>query len=140
MTNTITIRGNVGRDAELRFTPNGAAVLEVSVADERSKPDGNGGWTKENTTWWRVKAFGKRAEAAANVRKGDRLVVTGRAELRTYERKDGGEGYSLEVLADAIGVEPRSDSNRSGSPTGSQVDPWGNGGADDGFSAENPPF
>ena len=57
--------GNLGRDPEMRYTPNGKPVTQFSVAVSHSKPDGQGGWVDEGTDWYRVSVFGDRAERAA---------------------------------------------------------------------------
>ena len=57
--------GNLGRDPEMRYTPNGKPVTQFSVAVSHSKPDGQGGWVDEGTDWFRVSVFGDRAERAA---------------------------------------------------------------------------
>ena len=65
--------GNLGRDPEMRYTPNGKPVTKFSVAVSHSKPDGQGGWVDEGTDWFRVSVFGDRAERAAEqLRKGNR--------------------------------------------------------------------
>ena len=99
----ITIIGNIGRDPEMRYTPNGRAVTDMSVAVSHSKPDGNGGWIDEGTDWYRVSVWGDRAERTAEkYRKGHRVLVSGRFKTREYEGRDGGTRLSLEISADAI--------------------------------------
>lgn len=99
----ITIIGNLGRDPEMRYTPQGRPVTDMSVAVSHSKPDGNGGWKDEGTDWYRVSVWGDRAERAAEqFRKGNRVLVAGRFKTREYERRDGGTALSLEITADDI--------------------------------------
>ena len=99
-----TVVGNVG-DVQLKFTPNGKAVCEVSVAENHNrKNEQTGQWETESTTWRRVAFWENQAEAVAEqVQKGDRVIVTGDEKLREYERQDGSKGASLEMRGRHIG-------------------------------------
>lgn len=78
MYHTIIIVGNVGRDAEMRFTPSGAAVASFSVATNRQYTASSGEQIKE-TTWFRISAWGKQAEICNQyVKKGMKVLVEGR--------------------------------------------------------------
>lgn len=100
--NNITVTGNVGRDPELKYTAGGMAVLKFSVADTRGKDD------KKQTSWHDIVVFGEQAESvAAQVSKGTRVIVAGRIQVDTYEKKDGTKGKKVEVVADEIGVSVR---------------------------------
>ena len=95
----IMIIGNVGRDAELRMTPNGRAVCEFSVAVNRVS--GGGGERKEETDWYRVSCWGKQAEIAQQyVRKGTSIFVEGRFQPRSYTDKTGAARTSNDINAD----------------------------------------
>ena len=97
------IIGNLGRDPEMRYTPNGRPVTEFSVAVGYSKPDGNGGWIDEGTDWYRVTVWGDRAERTAEqFRKGNKVFVEGRFRTREYEARDGQKRTSLEITADNV--------------------------------------
>jgi len=77
--------GNLGRDPEMRYMPNGKPVTQFSVAVSHSKPDGQGGWVDEGTDWFRVSVFGDRAERAAEqFRKGMKVFVEGRLKTSEY--------------------------------------------------------
>src|SRR5690625_2181907 len=99
-----TVIGNVG-DVQLKFTPNGKAVCEVSVAENHNrKNEQTGQWETESTTWRRVAFWENQAEAVASeIQKGDRVIVTGDEKLREYERQDGSKGASLEMRGRHIG-------------------------------------
>jgi len=100
--NTITVVGNVGRDPEIRYTANNMAVLKFSVADTRGKDE------KKQTSWHNIVCFGEHAEAVANsVGKGKRVIVTGRLQVDSYEKKDGSKGTKVEIVADEVGVSVR---------------------------------
>ena len=100
----VMIIGNLGRDPEMRYTPNGRPVTEFSVAVTHSSRDQTTGeWTDESTDWFRVTVWGDRAERAAEqFRKGNRVFVEGRFRTREFERKDGTKGISLEITADNV--------------------------------------
>ncbi len=105
----IQIIGNLGRDPELRYTPNGRPVATFSVAvNQATKNQQTGEWV-EATDWFRVSVWGDRAERAAeNLRKGARVFVDGRFRTREYETNDGRKGMSLDVSADnVIGLDRR---------------------------------
>jgi len=85
----IMIIGNVGKDAELRMTPNGKAVCDFSVAVNRVMGGGSGE-RREETDWYRVSCWGRQAEIAQQyVRKGTSIFVEGTFQPRTYQAKDG---------------------------------------------------
>lgn len=118
----IQIIGNLGRDPELRYTPNGRPVATFSVAvNQATKNQQSGEWI-EATDWFRVSVWGDRAERAAeNLRKGSRVFVDGRFRTREYETNDGRKGMSLDVSADNVmGLDKREqDGGFSGAPGGS---------------------
>ena len=95
-----TVTGNVGKVNELRITKSGKAMLTFSVASTEKK-DGP-------TTWVEVVCFDEQAEACSQtLRKGRRVVVSGRMGLETYEKKDGTQGFSLRLMANEVGVSLR---------------------------------
>jgi single-strand DNA-binding protein len=100
----VMIIGNLGRDPEMRYTPNGRAVTEFSVAVTHSSRDPQTGeWADEQTDWFRVTVWGDRAERTAEqFRKGNRVFVEGRLRTREFERKDGTKGISLDITADNV--------------------------------------
>jgi single-strand DNA-binding protein len=118
----IMIIGNLGRDPEMRYTPNGKPVTQFSVAVSHSRPDGQGGWIDDGTDWYRVSVFGDRAERAAEqLRKGNKVFVEGRFKTREFEGKDGEKRTSLDVISDnVISLERRGrddDGGFTGAPT-----------------------
>lgn len=106
----VTIIGNLGRDPEMRFTPNGQAVTNLSVATNRTY-EKDGEQVKE-TTWFRVSAWGKQAEACNQyLKKGSLVYVEGRLNVdaatggpRVFESKnsESGFGASFEVVANTV--------------------------------------
>jgi single-strand DNA-binding protein len=99
----IQIIGNLGRDPELRYTPNGRPVTTFSVAVNQSTKNQQTGEWVEATDWFRVSVWGDRAERAAeNLRKGNKVFVEGRFKTREFEGRDGQKRTSLEITADSV--------------------------------------
>src|SRR3954468_12003406 len=120
----VMIIGNLGRDPEMRYTPNGRPVTEFSVAvSHRSRDDATGEWKDDQTDWYRVTVWGERAERTAEqFRKGNKVFVEGRFRTREFEGKDGQKRISLDVTADnviAFGERARDDDGGTfGAPAG----------------------
>jgi single-strand DNA-binding protein len=100
--NKITIVGYLGRDPELRYTPQGTALCKMSIATtERRK--GASGEMEEHTTWFRVTAWGRQAELANEyLAKGRQVYVEGRLRLEEYTDREGQKRFSAEVSATEI--------------------------------------
>ena len=90
------IIGHAGRDAETRYLPNGDAVTEVSVAVTRKRKD------KETVTWWKVVVFGKPAEWAGKIAKGDVVHASGEPVLEEWTDQNGGKRNTLKLYANSI--------------------------------------
>lgn len=126
--NKIIIVGNLGRDPELKYTPQGTAVCTFSVATSEKQRDKYGD-SQEVTTWFRVTVWGKQAEAASKyLAKGKPVYVEGRLRLEEYTDRDGKNRSSLEVTATDIQFiaarESREDSE-IGFETGRNFQPVG---------------
>jgi len=99
----VMIIGNLGRDPEMRYTPNGRPVTEFSVAVNQSTKNQQTGEWVEATDWFRVTVWGDRAERTAEqLRKGNRVFVEGRFRTREYDARDGQKRVSLEITADSV--------------------------------------
>ncbi len=99
----IQIMGNLGRDPEMRYTPNGRPVTQFSVAVNQSTKNQQTGEWIEATDWFRVTVFGNQAERMAeNLRKGNRVFVDGRFKSREWEGQDGQKRTALEITADNV--------------------------------------
>src|ERR1700677_2251457 len=99
--NKVILVGNLGRDAETKFTPSGASVTNFSLATTRRWKDQASGEWKEQTDWHRVKYW--RAENVASyLLKGKQVYVEGRLETRSYDDKDGKKVYTTEVVCDHL--------------------------------------
>ena len=100
--NKAMIIGNLGRDPELRYTPNGQAVTQFTVAVNRNYRGSDGEW-QEETEWFRVVAWGPVGERAAeNLRKGNKVYVEGRIQTRQWEDQSGQKRYTTELIADRV--------------------------------------
>jgi single-strand DNA-binding protein len=99
--NKVILVGNLGRDAETKFTPSGAAVTRFAIATTRSWKDQQSNEWKEETNWSNVVLW--RQENLANyLTKGKQVYVEGRLQTRSYDDKDGKKVYTTEVVADEI--------------------------------------
>ena len=103
----IIVVGYLGRDPEMRYMADGTAVTNFNIATSRRWTDRNSGQTNDETTWFRVSVWGKRAETANQyLKKGSRVLVEGRLQPdpqtggpRLYTRQDGTVGSSFELRA-----------------------------------------
>lgn len=95
--NKITIIGNLGRDPELRYTPQGDAVCDFSVAVNDRKRDKAGEW-QDVTTWFKVTFWRKQAETASKyLTKGKSVYVEGRLQVEEWTDRDGNNRFTLTV-------------------------------------------
>jgi single-strand DNA-binding protein len=100
--NKAMIIGNLGRDPEMRYTPNGQSVTQFTVAVNRNFKGSDGEW-QEETEWFRVVAWGQTGERAAeNLRKGVKVYVEGRLQTRNWEDQTGNKRYTTELVADRV--------------------------------------
>ena len=98
--NKVIVVGNLGRDPETRYMPDGAALTNVSVATSFQWTDKASGEKKEETEWHRVVFRGKLAEVAGEyLKKGSQVYVEGRLRTRKWQDKDGQDRYSTEIMA-----------------------------------------
>ena len=92
--NKITIIGNLGKDPELRYTPQGVAVCSFSMATNEKRKDA------DITTWFKVTLWRQQAEAAAKyLKKGSQVYIAGRLSIEEYTDKEGKNRYALDVQA-----------------------------------------
>lgn len=104
--NNLNFTGHCGRNAEIRFTPNGDAITSFSVALTSGYGD------KSITTWLNCSMFGKRGEAVSQyIKKGAQVAISGEFTARPYQTKDGVEKLSLDVrVNDLTLLGPKNDS------------------------------
>jgi single-strand DNA-binding protein len=100
--NKAMIIGNLGRDPEMRYTPNGQAVTQFTVAVNRNYKGQDGEW-QEETEWFRIVVWGQQAERAAeNLRKGNKVYIEGRLQTRQWEDQSGQKRYTTELVANQV--------------------------------------
>jgi single-strand DNA-binding protein len=100
--NKVILVGNLGRDAELRYTPGGAAVATLNLATTEVFKDREG-QKKEDTQWHRVILWGKTAETLQDyLTKGKQIYVEGKLQTRKWKDKDGNDKYTTEVKGDRV--------------------------------------
>jgi single-strand DNA-binding protein len=100
--NKIMVIGNVGRDPEMRFTPNGTPVTSFPLATNRlyTTPDGE---RRRETEWFDVTTWRRQAESCNQfLSKGQRVYVEGRLRTRSWEDQDGKARFRLEIQADRV--------------------------------------
>jgi single-strand DNA-binding protein len=141
---TITITGNVAGDPDLRYSPNGVAVVGFTVASTPREKDKNSGkWVDKETLWVRVTAFRDDAvNAAESLVKGSRVVVTGRLSQESWETKEGEKRTTMKLIADEIGaslkwatVTINKPERGAARPSAPADDPWASAPPED-----EPPF
>jgi len=128
--NKVILIGNLGKDPELRYAPNGSAVASFSLATSEQWKDQEGN-PQERTSWHNVVVWSKLAEIAAEyLKKGAKVYLEGRLQYRDYETKDGNKRYVTEVVAnELVMLSPRqgqeggskSEESASGAPPASSV-------------------
>jgi len=123
--NKAMLVGNLGRDPEVRYMPDGGAITNISVATTDSWKD-KSGEKQERTEWHRIVFFGKLAEIAGEyLKKGSQVYVEGRLQTRKWQDKEGNDKYTTEIVASdmkMLGSRPGSANTvrDSSSPTASE--------------------
>jgi len=127
--NKVIIVGNLGRDPEVRYTPNGSAVCNVTIATSRVRKNKDSGDKTEDTEWHRVVFFDKLAEIAGEyLKKGRSVYVEGRLQTRKWQDKDGVEKYTTEIIANEMQMLGSREGMGAGAPSGGEDSGYGAGG------------
>ena len=101
--NKVILIGNLGRDPETRYTADGAAITNITIATSDRWKDKASGEMKESTEWHRVAFFGRLAEIAGEyLKKGRPVYVEGKLRTRKWQDKDGQDRYTTEIIADQM--------------------------------------
>lgn len=101
--NKVILVGNLGRDPEVRYSPDGAAICNVSIATTSNWKDKNSGERREETEWHRVVFYNRLAEIAGEyLKKGRPVYVEGRLKTRKWQNKEGVDQYTTEIVADQM--------------------------------------
>lgn len=117
--NKIIVVGNLGRDPELRYTPQGTPVCSFTMATNEKRKD-KAGEMQDLTTWFRITLWGRQAEAASQyLTKGRPVYIEGRLRVEEWTDRDSKQRYTLEVHAtDMQFIGSRGDEGASSSPRG----------------------
>lgn len=103
--NKVILVGNLGQDPEVRYTPSGSAVANITLATSESWRDKQTGENKEITEWHRVVLFGKLAEVAGEyLRKGSQVYIEGQLKTRKWQDQVGVDRYTTEVIVNVGGT------------------------------------
>lgn len=102
--NKVIIVGNLGKDPEVRYTPSGMAVANVTIATTEIWKDKASGENQERTEWHRVSLYGRLAEVAGEyLKKGAKIYIEGRLQTRKWQDKTSGQDrYATEIIADTL--------------------------------------
>lgn len=102
--NKVLLIGNLGKDPEVRYTPNGLAVANITIATTESWKDKQTGENQERTEWHRVVMYSRLAEITGEyLRKGSKIFVEGRLQTRKWQDKNTGQDrYTTEIIADTL--------------------------------------
>ncbi len=119
--NKVIIVGRLGQDPEVRYTPSGSAVANLSVATSETWKDKESGERQEKTEWHRVVMFGRIAEVAGEyLRKGAQVYLEGKLQTRKWQDREGVDRYTTEVVIDMKGTMQMLDSRQGGQQGGGQ--------------------
>lgn len=100
--NKVLLIGNLGKDPELRYTPDGLAILSFSIATTEYFNDKSGSKT-ERTTWHNITVFGKMGQSIANyLTKGKQVFIEGKIRNSSYDDKEGIKRYKTDIVASNI--------------------------------------
>lgn len=143
--NKVIVLGNLGKDPEVKYMPNGNAVANITVATSESWNDKSSGEKKEKTEWHRVVFFGKLAEIVGQyLKKGSKVYIEGKLQTRKWTNKEGADQYTTEIVVDIGGtmqmLDPPSNNNAPAQqrPAQQQQPAQQSAPADDGFDDDIP--
>jgi single-strand DNA-binding protein len=101
--NKVILVGNLGRDPEVRYSAEGSAICNISIATTSNWKDKSSGERREETEWHRVVMYNRLAEIAGEyLRKGRPIYVEGRLRTRKWQNKEGQDQYTTEIIADQM--------------------------------------
>ena len=101
--NKVILIGNLGRDPETRYMPNGEAVTNITIATTETWKDRTSGERQEKTEWHRVTFYRRLAEIAGEyLKKGSQVFIEGRLETRKWTDKEGKDRYTTEIIANEM--------------------------------------
>ncbi len=114
--NKVILVGNLGKDPELRYTPNGTAVASFSLATSSRWKDSSGEF-QEKTEWHRIIAWGRQAEVCNEyLKKGSQVYVEGRIQYRSFDDKDGNKKFVTEIIVGVMQMLGRKETGPQSPP------------------------
>lgn len=135
--NKVILVGNLGRDPEIRYTPDGSAICNVSIATTSSWKDKNSGERREETEWHKVVFYNRLAEVAGEyLKKGSQIYIEGKLHTRKWQDKDGKDRYTTEIIVNEMQMLGGKTDGESPRPT--QSAPANTGGGFDSFDSDVP--
>lgn len=131
--NKVILIGNLGKDPEVRYTPSGVAVANITMATSEAWKDKQSGEMQERTEWHRVVMYQRLAEIVGEyLRKGSKVYIEGRLQTRKWQDKNTGQDrYTTEIVADTMQMLDSKGAGASAAPDGGFERPAaaaGNGG------------
>lgn len=115
--NKAIVLGRLGKDPEVRYTPDGTAIANFTVATSEEWKDKNTGEKREKTEWHRIVAFRRLGEICGEyLAKGRQVYIEGRIQTRDWEDRDGNKRYTTEIVASQMQMLGGRDANRSSAP------------------------
>mgnify|MGYP000240208577 CR=1 FL=1 len=119
--NKVIILGNLGKDPEVRFMPNGGGVANLTIATSESWKDKQTGEQKEKTEWHRVVMFGKLAEIAGEyLKKGSKVYIEGSLQTRKWTNQQGQDQYTTEIVVQGFNGTMQMLDSKGGQGAGGQ--------------------
>jgi len=101
--NKVILVGNLGKDPEVRYSPKGSAMANVTIATAESWKDKQSGEKQEKTEWHRVVFFNRLAEIVGEyLKKGSQVYIEGRLQTRKWQGQDGQDRYTTEIVANEM--------------------------------------
>lgn len=148
--NKVILLGNLGKDPELRYTPQQLPVCRFSIATNERKKDQSGEW-KDHTEWHNVVTFGRTAENCSKfLKKGRQAYIEGRLTTRKWQDKEGKDRYTTEIISDIVqfvggrnsgmdsGSEPANDNILDTIPSAESLPRAANSGGSPGVAFDEP--
>ena len=136
--NKVIVLGNLGKDPEMRYLPNGDAVANFTVATSETWKDKQTGEQKEQTEWHRIVAFRRLGEICGEyLRKGSKIYVEGRLQTRKWQNQQGQDVYTTEIVANEMQMlDSRGQGGGMGGGQGGGYQGGGQGGQGGGFQPQ----
>lgn len=125
--NKVILIGNIGQDPEVRYTPGGSAITNISVATSETWKDKQTNQPQERTEWHRVVFFNRLAEIAGEyLRKGSKVYIEGSLRTRKWQDQQGQDRYTTEIVANEMQMLDGRGGMEASSPSPSSYGEYGN--------------